>query len=113
MTEMNLPKESDAAVKAAEALPQKHLLITEQMRGVIVGQDEVIEQLLIVLLCRGHCILEGVPGLAKTLIVSTLASLLNQTFRRIQFTPDLMPSVITGTDILEEDRTTGKRGVRI
>jgi MoxR-like ATPase len=112
MTEINLPKESDADVKAAEALHQKHLLITEQMRGVIVGQDEVIEQLLVVLLCRGHCILEGVPGLAKTLIVSTLASLLNQSFRRIQFTPDLMPSDITGTEILEEDRTTGKRVFR-
>src|SRR5581483_10987791 len=82
------------------------------MRGVIVGQEEVIEQLTVALLCRGHCILEGVPGLAKTLIVSTLASLLNQSFRRIQFTPDLMPSDITGTDILEEDRTTGKRAFR-
>ena len=81
-------------------------------RGVIVGQEEVIEQLLVALLCRGHCILEGVPGLAKTLMVSTLASLLNQTFRRIQFTPDLMPADITGTDILEEDRTTGKRVFR-
>jgi MoxR-like ATPase len=112
MTETNLPQQSESDVKAAEALHQKHLLITEQMRGVIVGQDEVIEQLLIVLLCRGHCILEGVPGLAKTLIVSTLASLLNQSFRRIQFTPDLMPSDITGTDILEEDHTTGKRVFR-
>jgi MoxR-like ATPase len=112
MTDTNLPKESESDVQAAEALHQKHLLITEQMRGVIVGQDEVIEQLLIVLLCRGHCILEGVPGLAKTLIVSTLASLLNQSFRRIQFTPDLMPSDITGTDILEEDHTTGKRVFR-
>ena len=64
------------------------------------------------LLCRGHCILEGVPGLAKTLMVSTLASLLTQTFRRIQFTPDLMPADITGTDVLEEDRTTGKRVFR-
>jgi MoxR-like ATPase len=112
MTEINLPKGSESDVQAAEALHQKHLLIMEQMRGVIVGQDEVIEQLLIALLCRGHCILEGVPGLAKTLIVSTLASLLNQSFRRIQFTPDLMPSDITGTEILEEDRTTGKRVFR-
>ena len=101
-----------ADVQAVEALHNKHQLILEQMRGVIVGQDEVIEQLMVALLCRGHCILEGVPGLAKTLIVSTLASLLNQTFRRIQFTLDLMPSDITGTDILEEDRTTGKRVFR-
>jgi MoxR-like ATPase len=112
MTDANLSKETEPDVQAAEELHQKHLLILEQMRGVIVGQDEVIEQLLVALLCRGHCILEGVPGLAKTLIVSTLASLLNQTFRRIQFTPDLMPSDITGTDILEEDRTTGKRVFR-
>jgi MoxR-like ATPase len=112
MSETQLPNESEADVQAAEALHQKHQLILEQMRGIIVGQDEVIEQLLVTLLCRGHCILEGVPGLAKTLIVSTLASLLSQTFRRIQFTPDLMPSDITGTDILEEDRTTGKRVFR-
>jgi MoxR-like ATPase len=82
------------------------------MGDVIVGQEEVIEQLLVALLCRGHCILEGVPGLAKTLTVSTLASLLNQSFGRIQFTPDLMPSDITGTDILEEDHTTGRRVFR-
>src|SRR4029434_1839115 len=80
-----------------------------QMVGVIVGLEEVIEQLVVVLLCRGHGILEGVPGLAKTLMVSTLASLLGMTFRRIQFTPDLMPSDITGTEILEEDHTTGTR----
>ncbi|MDB6152387.1 MAG: ATP-dependent protease [Chthoniobacteraceae bacterium] len=83
--------------------------VIQQMGGVIVGMEEVIEQLLVVLLCRGHGILEGVPGLAKTLMVSTLASLLGMSFRRIQFTPDLMPSDITGTEILEEDHTTGKR----
>jgi MoxR-like ATPase len=112
MTEANLPVDGEMDVKAVEDLHKKYRLITERMGGVIVGQDQVIEQLLVALLCRGHCILEGVPGLAKTLIVSTLASLLNQTFRRIQFTPDLMPSDITGTDILEEDRTTGKRVFR-
>src|SRR5690242_12882097 len=89
-------------VQAVDDLHKKYLQITERMRGVIVGQEGVIEQLLIAFLCRSHCILEGVPGLAKTLMVSTLASLLNQTFRRIQFTPDLMPADITGTDILEE-----------
>src|SRR5436853_1165936 len=112
MTESNSTEAQDQDVRRVDDLHQKYLLITERMQGVIVGQEEVIEQLLIALLCRSHCILEGVPGLAKTLMVSTLASLLNQTFRRIQFTPDLMPSDITGTDILEEDRTTGKRVFR-
>jgi MoxR-like ATPase len=107
----NQMAESDD-VEAVDKLHNKYLEIVETMRGVIVGQEEVIEQLLIAFLCRSHCILEGVPGLAKTLMVSTLASLLNQTFRRIQFTPDLMPADITGTDILEEDRTTGKRVFR-
>jgi len=112
MTDTNTGPEVDADVQAVDQLHQKYLEITQRMEGVIVGQEEVIEQLLVALLCRGHCILEGVPGLAKTLMVSTLASLLNQTFRRIQFTPDLMPADITGTDILEEDRTTGKRVFR-
>src|SRR5438094_3908319 len=109
---MELTQASDTDVQAVEELHEAYVQITDGMREVIVGQEEVIEQLLIALLCRGHCILEGVPGLAKTLTVATLASLLNQTFRRIQFTPDLMPSDITGTDILEEDRTTGKRVFR-
>jgi MoxR-like ATPase len=111
MTENTLPKE-DADIQAVDDLHLKYIEITEQMSGVIVGQEDVIEQLMVALLCRGHCILEGVPGLAKTMIVSTLASLLNQSFRRIQFTPDLMPSDITGSEILEEDRTTGKRVFR-
>src|ERR1017187_3982366 len=112
MTDTKTGAEADADVQAVDELHQKYALITERLRGMIVGQEEVIEQLVVALLCRGHCILEGVPGLAKTLMVSTLASLLNQTFRRIQFTPDLMPADITGTDILEEDRTTGKRVFR-
>ena len=70
------------------------------MGKVIVGQDEVIDQLLIALFSRGHCLLEGVPGLAKTLMISTLARCLSMTFSRIQFTPDLMPADITGTDVL-------------
>jgi MoxR-like ATPase len=86
--------------------------IKEQLRQVIVGQDEVIEQLLISLFSRGHCLLEGVPGLAKTLLVSTLARTMNLSFSRVQFTPDLMPADITGTDIIEENRTTGGREVR-
>ncbi|NOY42419.1 MAG: MoxR family ATPase [Planctomycetes bacterium] len=86
--------------------------IREQLRQVIVGQDDVIDQLLISLFSRGHCMLEGVPGLAKTLLISTLARTLNLTFSRIQFTPDLMPADITGTDIIEENRSTGQREVR-
>ena len=86
--------------------------IREQLRQVIVGQDAVIDQLLISLFSRGHCLLEGVPGLAKTLLISTLARSLNLSFSRIQFTPDLMPADITGTDIIEENRSTGQREMR-
>jgi MoxR-like ATPase len=105
-------EKNDADRNDLEAVQQLHLkykAIQQQTGGIIVGMEEAIEQLLVVLLCRGHGMLEGVPGLAKTLIVSTLSSLLGLTFRRIQFTPDLMPSDITGTEILEEDHTTGKR----
>jgi MoxR-like ATPase len=97
---------------AVEQIHRKYLAIREQLGGVIVGLDDVIEELVIALLCRGHCILQGMPGLAKTLLVSTLASLMQLQFRRVQFTPDLMPADITGTDVLEEDRTTGKRVFR-
>ncbi|MEQ8211145.1 MAG: MoxR family ATPase [Lacipirellulaceae bacterium] len=86
--------------------------IREQLSQVIVGQDAVIDQLLISLFSRGHCMLEGVPGLAKTLLISTLARTLNLSFNRIQFTPDLMPADITGTDIIEENRSTGHREMR-
>src|SRR5690242_12359867 len=83
--------------------------IKKQLTRVIVGQDLVIEELLIALFSRGHCILEGVPGLAKTLMISTLARCLSLDFSRIQFTPDLMPSDITGTRIIEEDTETRRR----
>src|SRR5438034_6745297 len=83
--------------------------IVAQLAQVIVGQSEVIEELLICLFSRGHCLLEGVPGLAKTLMISTLARTLNLSFSRVQFTPDLMPADITGTEILEENRSTGTR----
>ncbi len=83
--------------------------IREQLGQVIVGQSEVIEQILISIFSRGHCLLEGVPGLAKTLMVSTLAKTLELSFSRIQFTPDLMPADITGTEIIEENRSTGQR----
>ena len=96
----------------ADAIDRLHgqlVSLREQLAGVIVGQHEVSEQLLIGMLCRGHCILQGMPGLAKTMLVSTLASLTDLHFRRVQFTPDLMPGDITGTEVLEEDHTTGKR----
>src|SRR5437899_7915392 len=83
--------------------------LKQQLERVIVGQDQVIEELLIALFSRGHCILEGVPGLAKTLILSTLSKCLSLAFSRIQFTPDLMPSDITGTEVIEENRSTGHR----
>jgi MoxR-like ATPase len=83
--------------------------IKQQLSRVIVGQDQVIEELLIALFSRGHCILEGVPGLAKTLMISTLSRSLSLAFSRIQFTPDLMPSDITGTEVIEENRSTGQR----
>jgi MoxR-like ATPase len=86
--------------------------IKRQLGRVIVGQDQVIEELLIALFSKGHCMLEGVPGLAKTLMISTLSRSLALTFSRIQFTPDLMPSDITGTDVIEENRSTGQREFR-
>ena len=96
-------------LEAVEALKQAYSEITEQLSRVIVGQHKVIEQVLVATFCRGHALLVGVPGLAKTLLVSTISQVLRLSFKRIQFTPDLMPSDITGTDVLEEDRTTGKR----
>src|ERR1700755_812774 len=83
--------------------------ILTQVHQVIVGQEEVIEQMLIALFVGGHCLITGLPGTAKTLLVRTLAQTLGLEFKRIQFTPDLMPSDITGTDIIEEDPTTGRR----
>ena len=83
--------------------------IVHQVRRVIIGQDEVVNQLLVVLLVGGHALITGLPGLAKTLLVRTVATALGLTFNRIQFTPDLMPADITGTDIIEEDVTTGHR----
>ena len=87
---------------------QQRKILQDELQKIIIGQDEVIEQLLAAVFTRGHCLLEGVPGLAKTLMVSTLARILDVKFKRIQFTPDLMPSDITGTNVLEEDEN-GKR----
>jgi MoxR-like ATPase len=106
------PKVDEADLRAAEQLTRIYAKMTEQLGRVIVGQNEVLKQVLIALFCQGHCILEGVPGLAKTLMISTIAELLQLTFRRIQFTPDLMPSDITGTEILEEEEGTGHRRMK-
>ncbi|RLS29765.1 MAG: MoxR family ATPase [Planctomycetota bacterium] len=110
MTASDSPHPSPAS--AVERLHEAHDRITTQLSRVIVGQHQVVEELLITLFSRGHCLLEGVPGLAKTLLVSTLARSLDLSFSRIQFTPDLMPADITGTDVLEEDKATGSRQVR-
>jgi len=96
-------------VSAVEQAAQAREAILEQVGRRIVGQKTVVDQMLIALFARGHCLFVGVPGLAKTLLVSTLAEALDLNFGRIQFTPDLMPSDITGTDILEEDHATGRR----
>jgi MoxR-like ATPase len=95
-----------------QALRTAHDQIKAQIASQIVGQDEVVEQLLMAVFARGHCILEGVPGLAKTLMVHSLAQSLALDFSRIQFTPDLMPSDITGTEVLYEDRNSGARELR-
>src|SRR5256714_11877651 len=98
-------------LQAAEFLGEASRQLQEELGKVIVGQQRVIEEMLIAIFARGHCLMQGVPGLAKTMLVSTLAKTMELSFRRIQFTPDLMPSDITGTDILQEDPETGRRGV--
>lgn len=96
-------------VKIIHELKDAFGRMQEGLAKVIIGQKKVIEQVLIAIFCRGHALLVGVPGVAKTLLVSTLSHVLDMSFKRIQFTPDLMPADITGTDVLEEDRVTGKR----
>ena len=97
---------------AVEKLHAVYGQLREEIGQVIVGQQDVIEQVLMAVFCRGHALLVGVPGLAKTMLVSTLAQALDLSFRRIQFTPDLMPADITGTDVLEVDQETGRRSFR-
>ncbi len=109
------PHQTDLAgeeLAAVEKLQKGYHDMKAELGKVIVGQDAVIEELLISLFCRGHALLVGVPGLAKTLLISTLSKTLGLSFNRIQFTPDLMPSDITGTEIIEEDKTTGGRAMR-
>ena len=104
--------ESDSDLQAVENLKRGREAIIMEIRKVIVAQERVIDELLIALFCKGHCLLVGVPGLAKTLLISTLAKILVLRFNRIQFTPDLMPSDITGTDIIEEDMATRRRAFK-
>ena len=112
---MNQPQTPPPAGNPQQDLQNAEMLVAaydrarHELSKVIVGQEDVIEQLMIAVLARGHCLLEGVPGLAKTLMVSSLAQAMDLSFRRIQFNPDLMPADITGTDIIQEDPTTGHR----
>jgi MoxR-like ATPase len=106
------PTAVEPDVAELEELREAHRQIRAQIARQIIGQDDVVDQLLIAVFARGHCILEGVPGLAKTLMVQYLAQSLSLDFNRIQFTPDLMPSDITGTEVLYEDRTSGARELR-
>lgn len=102
----------DADLRAAEELTAAYHKMTRELERVIIGQSDVLKQVMIALFSRGHCLLEGVPGLAKTLMVSTIADLLSLKFSRIQFTPDLMPSDITGTEILETEEGTSHRRMK-
>src|SRR4051794_10252888 len=99
--------ENDVAM--IEKLRAAHQLLRKEIGKVIVGQEEVLDQLLMAIFCRGHALLMGVPGLAKTLMVSTLAQALDLSFKRIQFTPDLMPTDITGTEVIQDDPVTRQR----
>ena len=100
---------SSGDLQAVEQLSRAYQTMAAELGKIIVGQKEVVEQVLTAMFCQGHVLLVGVPGLAKTLLVRTISDVLHLSFKRIQFTPDLMPSDITGTDVLEEDHTTGKR----
>ncbi len=96
-------------LEQVEKLRTAYASMKTEIQKVIVGQDHVVDELFMALFCRGHCLLIGVPGLAKTLLISTLSKVLNLSFNRIQFTPDLMPSDITGTEVIQEDKTSGRR----
>ena len=112
-TDGGAPAGEDALSEAdANRLHEARQRIIDELGKIIVGQEQVIDEIMICLFSRGHVMLEGVPGLAKTLMISTLAETLDLSFSRIQFTPDLMPADVTGTEIIEEDRTTGHRDFR-
>ncbi len=112
MNERNPVNVPDADLEAAEFLKNARESILKELKKRIVGQEEVIDELLMALFSQGHCLLVGVPGLAKTLLISSLAQILDLQFNRIQFTPDLMPSDIIGTDIIQDDVETGMRSFR-
>ncbi|HZN33480.1 MAG TPA: AAA family ATPase, partial [Pirellulaceae bacterium] len=119
MADMHVGKSSPPAPQAQSAddvavisrLREAQVRVKREMGKVVVGQHDIVDSLLIGLLCRGHVLLHGVPGLGKTLMARTLARTLEMEFRRVQFTPDLMPADITGTDVMEEDQATGKHRV--
>jgi MoxR-like ATPase len=102
----------DEDLKAAEFLKNAREKLIKEIRKTIIGQEEIIDELLITLFSKGHCLLVGVPGLAKTLLINSLAQILDLEFNRIQFTPDLMPADILGTDIIQEDINTGSRSFK-
>src|SRR5436305_3854580 len=104
---MTQPVENDVAM--IEKLRASHQKLRAEIGKIIIGQDQVLDQLLMAIFCRSHALLMGVPGLAKTLMVSTLAQSLDMSFKRIQFTPDLMPSDITGTEVIQDDPVTKQR----
>src|SRR5256885_1730323 len=109
---LTAPKVPSADLDAVQQLSSAFKTMSHELGKVIVGQGEVVEQVLTAMFCQGHVLLVGVPGLAKTLLVKTISDVLHLSFKRIQFTPDLMPSDITGTEVIEEDRTTGRRVFR-
>ena len=105
----DIPETEKVNFKAIENLASQHDAVQQQLAKAIVGQTTVVENVLLTIFCGGHALIIGVPGLAKTLLINSLAKTLALSFKRIQFTPDLMPSDITGTDIIEEDPVSGKR----
>ena len=109
---MTVEKLKDDDVELVEKLHVKYAALKRELAKVIVGQEDVIEQTLIAVFSRGHALLVGVPGLAKTLLIKTLSEVLDLGFRRIQFTPDLMPADVTGTEVLDEDKATGQHSFR-
>ena len=113
MTDSNASEQASSAdLEAADRVKDAYDRIKAELHKTIVGMDDVIDQLLISIFARGHCLLVGVPGLAKTLLVSSVARCLSLSFNRIQFTPDLMPADITGTEVIQEDRATGSRAFK-
>jgi len=106
------PAPSGATPEAVRDVQAAYAQLRDEIHKVIVGQDEVVTQMLMAIFCRGHAVVVGVPGLAKTLLISTIARALNLQFSRVQFTPDLMPADITGTEVIQEDKATGHRGLR-